>query len=767
MSDYQDQEEMHPSREELYDTASRRFFRAVGRFFKWIFISIAMVVAIGIGVFAYYAKDAPAISQEQMRQTGDSAFYDLKGNKLLALGAIKHVYVKDEDIPESMKVAVSAIEDRHFYQNPLGVDPIRIAKSFVDNIRAKDTVAGGSTITQQLVKLSVFSTAKSQQTIKRKAQEAWLAIKLSQQYSKGQIMELYLNKVYMNYGCYGVQTAANYYYGKSLKDLELPQIALLAGMLNAPTSYDPYVHPKLAQERRDLVLYALYSQGKIDRAVYSKSITTPINYGLIKNHDGDEEKQDKYWKYDDPYFKEAIAQLTKAGYNPYTQHMRIYLNIDQEAQKKLHDLVNDGEIQFTSDKMQVGAAVTDPTNGRILAIVGGRNLNSKIRLGYDRATQTSRSTGSTIKPILDYGPAIEKYGWSTDHLVDDSSYTYPGTNIVLNDWDYRHMGNITMRYALEQSRNIPAVRALQQVGMKYGSKFAKQMSVEVPLSQGLSAGIGAYASSVDMAGAYGAFANYGMYYKPSYVAYAVTEDGEKINFSPTGKRVMKASTAYILTDMLKGVLTRGSGTAARAGNLYEAGKTGTVQYSNEELEAYPEYKNTPKDSWFVGYTRRYVVSAWTGYDKISEGTIDEKVGTYAPQKLYKAMMTYLMDGKENKDWIKPTTVKKYGTVLSPVSAGESPDRAILVRAKASADASKKRSTTVNSSTLPMTAGAKRTTQKTYSDGSREVIEQTRNANGSITTKTTRYPATSTESGTTGNTNTGNTENAETTADTGN
>ena len=421
--------------------------------------------------------------------------------------------------------------------------------------------------------------------------------------------------------------------------------------------------------------------------------------------------------------------------------MKIYLNIDQKAQKKLYDLVNDGEIRFTSSQMQVGAAVTSPTDGRVLAIVGGRNLNPSIRLGYNRAVQTSRSTGSTIKPILDYGPAIEKYGWSTSHIVDDSAYTYPGTNIALNDYDYLHLGNITMRYALEQSRNIPAVRALQQVGMKYGTKFAKQMDVKVPFSQGLSAGIGAYASAVQMAGAYGALANYGIYCKPSYVSYVVNEDGSKISFKSTEKRVMKASTAYLLTDMLKGVLTRGSGTAARAGNLFEAGKTGTVQYSKEELEAYPEYKNTPKDSWFVGYTRSYVVSAWTGYDKISEGTIDSKVGTYAPQKLYKSMMTYLMAGKENKDWIKPMTVTKYGTVLSPVSIDSSPDRAILQRAKSAASASRARAS--GPSTLPMVTGARRVTTKTYADGSKDVIVETHNPNGSITTKTTRYPASNT------------------------
>lgn len=713
----------------------RDILHFIWKLFSWMFLLIALTIVAGIGVFAYYAKDAPVITMEQMKQTGDSTFYDQDGNKLMSLGATKHSYASQDEIPYALKVAVASIEDRRFYQNPIGVDPVRIVKSFIQDVRAGDSVAGGSTITQQLVKLSVFSTSKDQQTLRRKAQEAWLSIKLTNSYSKDKIMELYLNKVYMNYGCYGMETASQYYYGKKLKELDLPQIAMLAGMLNAPVAFDPYQHPEAAANRRNTVLYAMYEQGYIRKSDYVSASKVSVSHGLIQTHGSDQAKQEKIWKLDDPYFKEAISQLMAAGYNPYTQHMKVYLNIKQKVQNKLYDLVNNGGIAFTSDKMQVGSTVTDPTTGKVLAIIGGRNLDSAVRLGYDRAVQTGRSSGSTIKPLLDYAPAIEKFNWSTEHTVDDTSYVYPGTTITLNDWEYAHLGYISMRYALEQSRNIPAVRTLQSVGMQNGVKFVKKMDIKVPMSQGLSAGIGAYTSPLNLAGAYGALANYGTYYKPSFVSYAVLEDGQKVNFDSSAKRVMKRSTAYMITDMLKGVMTKGGGTAAKSGKLYEAGKTGTVQYSSEELAQYPSYKNTPKDSWFVGYTKKYVISSWVGFDKISEGTIDEKVGTYSPQKLYKALMTYLMDGKQNADWVKPTGVYKYGTALSPVSASKSPDKTLLERYK---NSSTKKSSTKNSTLARR--GQTVTTTTTNSDGSKTIVQRIYNADGSITTKTTNIPA---------------------------
>ena len=286
--------------------------------------------------------------------------------------------------------------------------------------------------------------------------------------------------------------------------------------------------------------------------------------------------------------------------------MKITINIDQKAQNKLYQLANNGEVPFTNDKMQIGATVVDPNNGHVVAILGGRHLPS-VQLGLDRAVQTGRSTGSSIKPVLDYAPAIQYLNWSTAKMLDDSKYVYPGTNIQLYDWDNKYDGMMTMRKALEQSRNVPAVKTLADVGVKRASAFARRMGVDVPANSGLSVAIGANASSLQMAGAYSAFATMGVYHKPQFVSKIETPDGLTRNYDSNGVRVMKKSTAYMITDMLKGVIKRGSGTNAKIADLYQAGKTGTVKYSDEDLAKYPGYNSTPKDSWFVGYTRSYVM----------------------------------------------------------------------------------------------------------------------------------------------------------------
>ena len=618
---------------------------------KWIFLVAVVIVVSGIGLFAYYAKDAPSISQAQLQSGGTSSLYTNDGKFLLSLGTEKRIYVKDSQIPQQLKDAVVSVEDKRFYKDTLGVDPIRIVASMIANAKSNGIAAGGSTITQQLVKLTVFSTAASQRTLRRKAQEAWLAMKVQREFTKDQILEFYINTVFMNYGNYGMGTAANYYYGKPLKKLDLSQTAILAGMPNAPVKYDPYVAPDKVKYRRDIVLRAMLNNDKITKAQYEQAINEKVTKGLKKQKKNTESKLRQI---DDPYIKEVISEVQDKGFDPYRDNLKITINIDQKAQNKLYHLANSGEVPFTDNKMQVGATVVDPNNGHVVAILGGRHLPS-IQLGLDRAVQTGRSTGSSIKPVLDYAPAIQYLNWSTAKILDDNKYVYPGTNIQLYDWDNRYMGAMTMRYALEQSRNVPAVKTLAEVGVSKASVFVKRMGINVPANSGLSVAIGANASSLQMSGAYGAFATGGIYHKPQFVSKIETPDGLTRNYDSTGVRVMKKSTAYMITDMLKGVIKSGSGTKAQIPDLYQAGKTGSVKYSDEELAKYPAYAATPKDSWFVGYTRSYVVGIWTGYDNLKDGTI-AGIGQYSAQLLYKSMMTYLMASKPNTNWVKPDSV---------------------------------------------------------------------------------------------------------------
>ncbi|MBW7985243.1 PBP1A family penicillin-binding protein [Lactobacillus helveticus] len=618
---------------------------------KWIFLIVLLLVVSGIGLFAFYAKDAPNISQDQLQSGGTSSLYNNDGKFLLSLGSEKRIYVKNKDIPQLLKDAVVSVEDKRFYKDKLGVDPIRIVGSMLTNAKSNSIAAGGSTITQQLVKLTVFSTAASQRTLKRKAQEAWLAVKVQHEFSKDQILEFYINKVFMNYGNYGMGTAANYYYGKSLKKLDLAQIALIAGMPNAPVAYDPYLYPQKAKYRRNIVLKTMLQNEKITKDEYNQAVNEPITHGLKKRR---VDNDSKIRKIDDPYIKEVISEVKNKGFDPYNDNLKITINIDQKAQNKLYELGNNGSVPFTNNKMQIGATVIDPNNGHVVAILGGRHLPS-VQLGLDRAVQTGRSTGSSIKPVLDYGPAIQYLNWSTAKMLDDSKYVYPGTNIQLYDWDNKYYGMMTIRKALEQSRNVPAVKTLADVGVKRASAFARRLGVNVPSNSGLSVAIGANASSLQMTGAYSAFATMGIYHKPQFVSKIETPNGLTRNYDSNGVRVMKKSTAYMITDMLKGVIKHGSGTNAKIPDLYQAGKTGTVKYSDEDLAKYPGYNSTPKDSWFVGYTRSYAIGIWTGYDNLKDGTISG-IGQQSAQLMYKSMMTYLMRNKPNLNWQQPKSV---------------------------------------------------------------------------------------------------------------
>ncbi|MFD1485213.1 PBP1A family penicillin-binding protein [Lacticaseibacillus baoqingensis] len=645
---------------------------------KWLAIAFVVAFLAGIALFAWYAKDAPKVSESVLQSGGSSIIYDAKGTELTSLGVENRVYVTANEIPQSLKDAVVSIEDRRFYKEKFGVDPIRIAGAFVNNVTGKsDGLQGGSTLTQQLIKLSVFSTKASDQTIKRKAQEAWLAMQVEQKYSKSQILEYYINKVWMDNNQYGMATAAKYYFSKELKDLTLPQTALLAGMPQSPAGYDPYTHPQAAKERRDAVISAMQRDNKITAAQATSAKATPINSGLVPQKTTTAISTND--KVIDSYLTSVIAEVKKKmAVNPYTANLKIYTNVDMDAQKKLYDIVNtNNSVYFPDNKMQTAVTMTDPNTGRVIAQIGGRKTGD-VRLGFNRATRNTRSNGSTMKPMMDYGPAIEYLNYSTYEQLMDTPYTYGGTDKQLYDWDKQYQGRISMRKALVGSRNVPAIRTLETVGVSRALNFLKGLGITLPKDQQfLSNGIGAAVTTEQEAGAYGAFANGGTYYKPYYINKVVASDGTVTTFKATGARAMKSSTAYMITDMLKGVLTsaEGTGTAAKVSGLYEAGKTGTTDYSDAELAANPALSGTgiSKDSWFTGYTKQRVISVWTGYDKATTAGLNYDQQEIA-QKIYKTLMAYEYNNDSNlsnSDWTKPSSV-----LVEHILAGSNPGTAL-------------------------------------------------------------------------------------------
>ena len=592
-------------------------------------IVIAAVV-LGGGLFLYFVSKAPALSESKLVATTSSKIYDNNNELIADLGAERRVNTQANEIPTDLVKAIVSIEDHRFFDHR-GVDTIRIIGAALRNLQGQGGLQGASTLTQQLIKLTYFSTSTADQTISRKAQEAWLAVQLEQKATKQEILTYYINKVYMSNGNYGMQTAAQNYYGKDLKELSLPQLALLAGMPQAPNQYDPYSHPEAALERRNLVLSEMKDQNYISAEQYEKAINTPITDGLQSL-----KSANSYPAYMDNYLKEVIDQVEQeTGYNLLTTGMEVYTNVDKNVQQRLWDVYNTDEyVAYPDDEIQVASTIVDVTNGKVLAQLGARHQSSNVSFGINQAVETNRDWGSTMKPITDYAPALE-YGVydSTASIVHDVPYNYPGTDIPVYNWDHGYFGNITIQYALQQSRNVTAVETLNKVGLDRAKTFLNGLGIDYPsihyanaISSNTPESNKKYgASSEKMAAAYAAFANGGIYHKPMYINKIVFSDGSEKEFSDAGTRAMKETT----------------------------------NYTDDEIEKY--IKNTgyvAPDEMFVGYTRKYSMAVWTGYSNRLTPIIGD--GFLVAAKVYRSMMTYLSEDNRPGDWTMPEGLYRSG-----------------------------------------------------------------------------------------------------------
>lgn len=638
---------------------------------------LCVALLTGIGIFFYYVKDAPALSEKKLEATVSSKLFDSDGNIFEDLGAEKREKVSANKIPQELDDAIVSVEDRRFFKHN-GVDPVRIAGSALHNLTNKGGLQGGSTLTQQLVKLSFFSTTteEADKTLRRKAQEAWLAIQLEKKHSKQEILTYYINKVYMANGLYGMETAAETYFGKELQHLTIAQTALLAGMPQAPNSYDPYKHPDAAKERRDTVLYTMLNNKKISQKDYDAAINEPIDQGLLPLETDNQER-----KVADNYVKEVIAQVEdKTGKNVYTDGLDIYTNLDTDAQNHLYSIVNGDEyVQYPDEDLQIAATLIDSETGKVTAQIGGRNIADDVYLGLNRAVSTNRDFGSTVKPITDYGPAIEYKQKSTGERIVDQPYYYEGTKTAVKNWDNSYQGNITLRQALYNSRNVPAVKLFNEVGPENVSKFLKNLGIqykEIQQANAISSntetqdGTKYGISTEKMAAAYAAFANGGTYNEPLYINKIKYQDGSEQTFENKGKKAMEPYTAYMITDMLKDVITKGTGTYAQIPNLFQAGKTGTSNYTDDELAKIPHYGSISPDVMFTGYTPHYSLSIWAGYDKRLTPITSQSENI--AQDVYREMMSYVSQNVSNEDWVMPNDVLRIGNELYVKGASSVP-----------------------------------------------------------------------------------------------
>ncbi|MDN3019071.1 PBP1A family penicillin-binding protein [Paenibacillus sp. BSR1-1] len=657
------QEQQQSSSKEENKKPRRGFWKK----FLYICLTLGIVLLLaGGGALAWIIKDAPKFNETLLKDPLSSRFYASDGKTLIAeIGKEKRDEITIKQIPDVLKNAVLATEDARFYQHH-GIDVKRTLVAIWTNITTGSS-QGGSTITQQVVKNSFLSIEK---TPTRKVQEWYLAIQLERRFSKDQILEMYFNKNLYGNDVYGVAKAAQRFFGldpDELNKLTLEQAALLAGIPQSPNNYTPTVESNLdaAKKRRNMVLYYMNRHGYISKAEMEKAQNTPIE-GTLNIQ---QPPANKYQAFVDT----AITEVQeKTGANIFEDGLEIYTTIDPKIQQVTEDVLSTNNyINFPNNgNLQTAIVIAETQTGAIKAIGGGRNYSTGK---FNYATKIKRHPGSTIKPILDYGPAIEKFKWSTGHIIKDEKYHYSNGAPIRNA-SHTYAGDKSIRDHLKWSRNIPALKTYQEVGADYATNFANSLGFPITEAQKAneSNAIGAIdaASPLNMTGAYTAFGNGGYYAKPFTVSKIIYHDGTEMSLASSKKKVMEDSTAFLITDMLRTVVDSGTGTMANIPRLDIAGKTGTTSFDQSAITKYGLPNDATRDAWFVGYTPQYTSAVWTGYTQTTSK--DDFLGSKSANfsKLaFKAIMSKAATSTEA--FTQPASVGKLGKEYY-VKGGEKP-----------------------------------------------------------------------------------------------
>lgn len=635
-------------------------------------ITFSIIMITGAIAVAVIINGAPSLEASDLKTPQSTQIYDQDGKHISTLFREENrVRIDIDEVPDLLKNAVISIEDKRFYDHS-GVDYHRLLGAVKGNIKKGWGSEGGSTLTQQVIKRSVLSSEK---TLKRKIQEAWLSFKLEREYSKDEILEMYLNNVYFGHGAYGVKTASVKYFGKDdLSELNLAQVAMLAGLPNAPSMDDPFKNPERADKRRDKVLSAMASNQVITEGEAEEARSTSIADAL---HEGeDDEDDDPYNAFIDTVYDQLVKQEKVVSDDEFYQGgLNIYTTLDSDAQKAVYDLLHSDEIPYPDQNFETGISLVDTKTGAIKAVGGGRNFKAISYTNY-ASTPLSQSPGSTIKPIIDYGPAVEYLNWPTSHILSDVEYQY-SNGTPIREWDGEYWGDVSMRRALEWSRNIPALKAFQAVGKEKVGEFSAGLGIDMKEliepydgheSIPEAAAIGGFdpVSPLQMAEAYAAFGNGGTYNEPFTVEKVTFPDGTEWEPDLKSNEAMHDYTAYMITDMLKTVVTSGTGTQANIAGIPVAGKTGSTNISKENKEKY-NIDNGLRDSWFAGYTPQYSMAVWTGYPSMTNSDGDPQYIRYdgtqdIAKTLFRELMAQISDPNMS-DFEKPDSVISIGSDL--------------------------------------------------------------------------------------------------------
>ena len=568
-----------------------------------------------------------------------SIIYDGQSDVVTRLHGVQdRTWVSISELQPSTVYAFISAEDARFFEHE-GVDVIRIAGAIVADIKAGSYVQGASTISQQLIKLSHLTSEK---TLSRKAEEAALAYEMERQYSKEDILEMYLNYVYFGGGYYGIEAAAEGYFGVHASDLTLDQSAMLAGILKSPSGYAPHINYAASINRRNNILRLMRDYGYItDDEKKQASARRPTIL-----HDKREEYSGYYT---DAVTKSAAAlmgitvdELIRGGYN-------IYSAMDSDIQHYCEEMFKNGEL-FPAEDSEAAIVVLEPSTGMVVAMVGGRSYTGGI--SFNRATDIRRQPGSVIKPVIAYAPAFEYLNYTAADMILDEETTF--ADYTPSNYGNKYYGWVTVREAVTKSLNVPAVKTLSEVGVERAKDFAKRCGIEFDdKDDSLALALGGFTygvSPLQIAGAYSCFASGGIYNTPTLIKKITDRNGLTVyEYRQDSRRVMSEANAYILTSMLKSVVTEGTGHRLNTLDIPIAGKTGTVGLANGN-----------RDAWMAGYTPEYTAVVWQGYDSDRLGLLPSSAtgGTYPALMLYELFNHIYPDGRSG-DFEKPESVKQY------------------------------------------------------------------------------------------------------------
>ncbi len=634
-----------------------------------VFLIFAILGVLAVSAFAIYiiVEADPKYKPELLKEKQSTILYDSDGREFAKLGQIRE-NVSYEELPEIYIDSLIATEDSRFFQHN-GVDLARFSKAAFGQLLGNDDAGGGSTLTMQVVKNNLTDTVSTGiEGIIRKFSDIYLAVfRLEKDYTKEQIIEFYANNHLLG-GAWGVEEASKYYFNKSSKDLNIAEASLLAGMYQAPETYNPFKNPENATKRRQTVLNLMVRHGYITREEADLANSIPVTSLLTAS----KSTQSEYQGYIDTLCEEI---KNKYGLNPRTTSMLVYTNMNRKKQDAINKVASGESYTWINEWVQAGSVVINSETGKVEAMLSYRN-NSDIIDSYNFATDIKRQIGSTAKPLFDYAPGMEYNNWSTYTLFDDSPYSYTNGPSITN-FDGNYEGIITLRRALSNSRNVPALKAFQQLDKKKVIELVTNVGITPEIQNGTlheAHAIGSFDGSnpMQMAGAYQIFSNGGYYTEPYLVSKIILRStGEEINANVETKQIISDSTAYMIADVLKGAVTnRMRGARYQITDNFSA-KTGTTNYPAETWNTYKNLaSDAVKDCWVMGFTNKTVISMWYGYEKLDPEHLD-RVLHWNPaivqrETLFNALANAAFD-HDGEDFEMPSSVVKVG-----VESGSNP-----------------------------------------------------------------------------------------------